>query len=68
MPSSGTIPIFRATAAHIFTQAEREAMMANDRAAGDAAAAKVSGLGVPNDLQMEWLKKIGDAMVASVGR
>lgn len=67
-PASGTIPIFRATAARLFTQAEREAMMANDRAAGDAAAAKVSGLGVPTELQMEWMRRMGDALIASVGR
>jgi hypothetical protein len=66
-PSSGTIPVFRAAAAHLLTQAERDAMLANDRAAGDAAAARVSGLGVPNALQLEWLGKIGDAMLASVG-
>ncbi len=66
-PPTGTIPIFRATAVHVLTQAERDAMMANDAAAGDAAAAKVSALGVPTSLQMEWLSKIGNALVASVG-
>jgi hypothetical protein len=67
-PSAGDIPIFRATAVHVLTQAERDAMMANDRAAGDAAAAKVSALGVPNALQLEWLGRINDAVMASVSR
>jgi hypothetical protein len=66
VPSAGTIPIFRATAVHLLTQAERDAMMANDRAAGDAAAARVSALGVPTALQLEWLGRINDAVMASV--
>ncbi|HXD41766.1 MAG TPA: hypothetical protein VN649_14470 [Ramlibacter sp.] len=66
VPSAGAIPIFRATAVHVLTQAERDAMMANDRAAGDAAAARVSALGVPTALQLEWLGRINDAVIASV--
>jgi hypothetical protein len=67
-PSTGDIPIFRATAGHVLTQAELDEMLANDRAAGDAAAARVSALGVPTALQMEWLGRINDAVMASVSR
>jgi hypothetical protein len=65
-PAEGTIPIFRATAVRVFTQAERDAMMANDRAAGDAAAARVSSLGTPTALQLDWMQRINDAVIASV--
>lgn len=65
-PAAGTIPVFRATTVHLFTEAERAAMAANDRAAGDLAAAKVSSLGIPTALQMEWLGRINDAVIASV--
>lgn len=67
-PAAGTPAIFRATAVHLLTEQERAAMAANDRAAGDAAAARVSSLGVPTPLQLEWMQRINDAVVASVRR
>lgn len=66
-PAVGTIPVYTATAVHPLTQAERDAMMANDKAAGDVAAARISALGTPTPLQMEWLEKINNAVMASVG-
>lgn len=65
-PAAGTIPIFRATAVHVFTEAERAEMMANDSRAGDMAAARVSSLGTPTALQLEWMQRINDAVMASV--
>jgi len=67
-PAAGTPAIFRATAVHLLTEAERAAMAANDRAAGDAAAARVSSLGTPTPLQLEWMQRINDAVIASVRR
>lgn len=67
-PAAGTPAIFRATAVHLLTEAERAAMAANDQAAGAAAAARVSSLGTPTPLQLEWMQRINDAVIASVRR
>ncbi len=65
-PAAGTPAIFRASAVHLLTAGELAAMAAADRAAGDAAAARVSSLGLPTPLQLEWMQRINDAVIASV--
>jgi len=65
-PAAGTPAIFRASAVHLFTAEELAAMAAADQAAGDAAAARVSSLGMPTPLQLEWMQRINDAVIASV--
>lgn len=65
-PAAGTPAIFRASAVHLLTAEELAAMAAADRAAGDAAAARVSSLGLPTPLQLEWMQRINDAVIASV--
>ena len=65
-PAAGTPAIFRASAVHLLTAEEIAAMAAADRAAGDAAADRVSSLGMPTPLQLEWMQRINDAVIASV--
>jgi hypothetical protein len=67
VPQAGTVPVYTATIAHVFTQAERAAMAANDAAAGDAAAAKISALGPLNIAQINALHMINDAILISSG-
>lgn len=66
LPSSGTIPLYTATTVHVLTQAERDAMMANDRAAGDLAASKVSGMPL-NQAQIDAYRMINDAIFVAYG-
>jgi hypothetical protein len=64
-PGSAPIAVFHATPIHLLTDAERQAMIANDTAAGDAAAAEISSLGTPTQLQLDWLGKINSAVFAA---
>lgn len=65
-PAAETPAIFRATAVHLLTPAELAAMEAADAAYGAAYAAGRSSFGIPNDAQLEWMKRINDAVIASV--
>lgn len=65
-PAAGTPAIFRASAVHLFTAEELAAMAAADYAIGSAYAAKYSSLGMPTSLQLEWMGRINDAVMASV--
>lgn len=57
-PEAKTIAVYTGTVAHIFTEAERAAMLANDAAAGDAAAAKLGNLGTLNPDQINAFDEI----------
>lgn len=65
-PAAGTPAIFRASAVHLLTAEELAAMAAADHAIGSAYAAKYSSLGMPTALQLEWMGRINDAVMASV--
>lgn len=65
-PAAGTPAIFRASAVHLLTAEELAAMAAADYAIGSAYAAKYSSLGTPTSLQLEWMGRINDAVMASV--
>ncbi|HEY0883950.1 MAG TPA: hypothetical protein VGE20_01630 [Ramlibacter sp.] len=65
-PAAGTPAIFRASAVHLLTAEELAAMAAADHAIGSAYAAKYSSLGMPTSLQLEWMGRINDAVMASV--
>lgn len=65
-PAAGTPAIFRASAVHLFSAEELAAMAAADHAIGSAYAAKYSSLGTPTALQLEWMGRINDAVMASV--
>lgn len=65
-PAAGTPAIFRASAVHLLTAEELAAMEAADDAIGSAYAAKYSSLGMPSALQLEWMGRINDAVMASV--
>ncbi|OWW20407.1 hypothetical protein AYR66_13845 [Noviherbaspirillum denitrificans] len=65
-PATGTLPVYTATTLHVFTEAERAAMMANDQAAGDLAASKVSGMQL-NQAQVDAYKMMNDLIMVAYG-